>query len=292
MSSAESAAMGVLYLCATPIGNMEDMTYRAVRLLGEADLIAAEDTRHTRKLLAHYDIHTPLVSYHEHNKDEQGAYLIGELKRGKTVVLVSDAGMPVVADPGADLVRLCIAANIKTSPLPGANAALAALVCAGLNNAENFRFVGFLPKTVAKRKDVLNKLATDDATLIFYEAPHRLTSTLTEIYAAFGNRRAVIARELTKKFEEFRRGTLENLCRFYEETEPRGEFVLLVSGYRTENLTKGGQIAAPQDLLACYEEFLRGGFSHKDALRETAKKMNVGRREVYNAVLASKNNKM
>ncbi len=278
------ATTGTLYLCATPIGNLEDITYRAVRVMREADLIAAEDTRHTRKLLAHYDIHTPLVSYHEHNKVEQGEYIIGELAGGKTVVLVSDAGMPVVADPGADLVRLSIAAGLRVSPLPGANAAMAALVCAGIGAADNFRFVGFLPKTAAKRKEALEKLTVEEATLIFYEAPHRLTAMLAEVYAAFGDRDAVVARELTKKFEEFRRDKLRNLCRFYEENEPRGEFVLIVAGCGDEKAPKAERIVVPQDLVACYESFLRDGFSHKEALRETAKKMNVGRREVYNAV--------
>ena len=164
--SDDGPGAGVLYLCATPIGNLEDMTYRAVRILEEADLIAAEDTRHTRKLLAHFDIHTPLVSYHEHNKVEQGEYLLNRLKSGHTVVCVSDAGMPAVADPGADLAQLAIASGIAVSPLPGAKAALAALVCSGLST-EGFRFVGFLPKTDARRRELLAKLAVEEVTLIF-----------------------------------------------------------------------------------------------------------------------------
>ena len=277
---------GVLYLCATPIGNMEDMTYRAVRIMREADIIAAEDTRRTRKLLTHFDIHTPLISYHEHNKREQGEYLLEKLRQGQMVVCVSDAGMPVIADPGAELAQAAIKSGLTVSALPGANAALTALVCSGLS-AESFRFVGFLPKTAAKRKALLAKLAVDEATLIFYEAPHHLRTTLAELYAAMGNRVAVTARELTKKFEEFKREDLATLAEFYAANEPRGEFVIIVAG-ADEQATAAVQDAEPPDVTQCYKDFLSAGLTRKDALRETAKKFNIGRREVYNIVSIAK----
>ena len=196
---------GRLYLCGTPIGNLGDITYRAVETLRAADCIAAEDTRHTRALLAHYDIHTPMTSYHEHNKDAKGPELIARLLAGETIVCVSDAGLPGIADPGGDLAQRAIAEGIPVTPLPGANAALSGLICAGLP-LEGFVFVGFLPRKDKKRRELLARMAGYLETLIFYEAPHRLRETLAVLAETLGaERRACAARELTKKFEEFRR---------------------------------------------------------------------------------------
>lgn len=277
-------AIGTLYLVATPIGNLEDMTYRAVRTLGEVDLIAAEDTRHTRKLLTHFDIHTPLTSYHEHNKFEKGPELIQELLGGKNIACVSDAGLPGICDPGAHLAELCIAEGIAVSPLPGANAGLSALICSGLDTTE-FTFIGFLPKTGKKALEVLDRVSSYEGTLVFYEAPHHLKGTLTQLAKKLGkNRKAVTARELTKKFEEFNRSTLGELLNYYNENEPRGEFVILVEGANEENSQQEQEeeITEPAELVAKFEA---EGLNHKDAMREAAKKLGISRRDVYQALL-------
>ena len=276
---------GRLYLCATPIGNLGDITYRAVETLRAADLIAAEDTRHTRGLLAHYDIHTPMTSYHEHNKDEKGAELIVRMQAGETVVCVSDAGLPGIADPGGDLARRAIAEGIPVTPLPGANAALSALICAGLP-LEGFTFVGFLPRKEKKRREVLTRVAAYPETLIFYEAPHRLRETLAALTAALGaQRRACAARELTKKFEEFRRTTLGDLLAHYREHEPRGEFVLIVSG-ADENAVSTADAAEEMSLTERYAAHIANGLDKKEAMRRTAQELGISRRDVYQALLA------
>lgn len=195
-----SEEKGTLYLCATPIGNLEDITFRALNILKQVDVIGAEDTRHTIKLLNHFSISTPLVSYHEHNKAERGPELIDRLLRGQSVAIVSDAGMPGISDPGSDLVKLALEAGINVIPLPGANAALAGLVCSGLDT-RMFTFVGFLPKTAKKRHELIKSLLTVPYTLIFYESPHRIKATLSELKDGLGDREAAAARELTKKFE-------------------------------------------------------------------------------------------
>ena len=206
---------GRLYLSATPIGNLEDMTFRSVRMLAEADFIAAEDTRHTRKLLSHYDIHTPAVSYHEHNKLTRGPELVEKMLAGAVVVCVSDAGLPGISDPGANLVQLAIEAGIEVSPLPGANAALSALICSGLDTTA-FTFYGFLPKSAKKRRELLERIKNSPETLIFYEAPHHLRETLEQLRDVLGAARpAVAARELTKHYEEFNRRTLGELVEYY-----------------------------------------------------------------------------
>ena len=275
---------GKLYLCATPIGNLGDITYRAVETLRAADLIAAEDTRHTRGLLAYYDIHTPMTSYHEHNKDEKGADLIERLRAGETVVCVSDAGLPGIADPGGDLARRAIAEGIPVTPLPGANAALSALICAGLP-LEGFTFVGFLPRKEKKRRELLARIAAYPETLIFYEAPHRLRETLAALAAAFGTeRRACAARELTKKFEELRRMTLGDLLAHYREHEPRGEFVLIVAG--ADERAVVADAAEEMSLTERYEAHIAEGLDKKDAMRRTAQELGISRRDVYQALLA------
>ena len=276
---------GRLYLCATPIGNLADITYRAVETLRTADVIAAEDTRHTRGLLAHYDIHTPMTSYHEHNKEEKGAELIERLRAGETIVCVSDAGLPGIADPGGDLARRAIAEGIPVTPLPGANAALSALICAGLS-LEGFTFVGFLPRKEKKRREVLARVAAYPETLIFYEAPHRLRETLAALAAALGaQRRACAARELTKKFEELRRTTLGDLLAHYREHEPRGEFVLIVAG-ADENVASTGDAAEEMSLTERYAAHIAKGLDKKEAMRRTAQELGISRRDVYQAVLA------
>ena len=276
---------GMLYLCATPIGNLGDITYRAVEMLRTADVIAAEDTRHTRGLLAHYDIHTPMMSYHEHNKEEKGAELIARMRAGETVVCVSDAGLPGIADPGGDLARRAIAEGIPVTPLPGANAALSALICAGLP-LDGFTFVGFLPRKEKKRGELLARIAAYPETLIFYEAPHRLRETLAALAAAFGaERQACAARELTKKFEELRRMTLGDLLAHYRENEPRGEFVLIVAG-ADESTASVADAAEEMSLTERYAAHIAKGLDKKEAMRRTAQELGISRRDVYQAVLA------
>lgn len=275
----------MLYLCATPIGNLGDITYRAVEMLRTADVIAAEDTRHTRGLLAHYDIHTPMMSYHEHNKEEKGAELIARMRAGETVVCVSDAGLPGIADPGGDLARRAIAEGIPVTPLPGANAALSALICAGLP-LDGFTFVGFLPRKEKKRGELLARIAAYPETLIFYEAPHRLRETLAALAAAFGaERQACAARELTKKFEELRRMTLGDLLAHYRENEPRGEFVLIVAG-ADESTASVADAAEEMSLTERYAAHIAKGLDKKEAMRRTAQELGISRRDVYQALLA------
>ena len=272
----------VLYLVATPIGNLEDITFRAVRILKEVDFIAAEDTRHTRKLLTHFDIHTPLIRYDENNKDIAGAQIIERLQNGENAACVSDAGLPAISDPGADLVKLAIESNIKVVPIPGANAALSALICSGLDTTA-FTFVGFLPKTSKNCHEVLEKIKSHEGTLIFYESPHHLKSTLKMLLEILGNRKAVIARELTKIHEEFIRSNLENLIIQFENNEPRGEFVIIVEGSSVNDVE---QIEYTQNnLIELYQSFIDMGLDKKSAMRETAKRLNISRREVYNNIL-------
>ena len=275
---------GRLYLSATPIGNLEDMTFRAVRMLGEADVIAAEDTRHTRKLLSHYDIHTPAVSYHEHNKLARGPELVEKMLAGATVVCVSDAGLPGISDPGAHLAQLAIEAGIEVSPLPGANAALSALICSGLDTTA-FTFYGFLPKSAKKRRELLERIRCSPETLIFYEAPHHLRETLGQLREALGNMRpAVAARELTKHYEEFNRRTLGELCDYYQEHEPRGEFVLIVSGFDSSTAASDEE-AAPANPVELVAKLEADGMPRKEAMRQAAKTLNMSRRDIYNLLL-------
>ncbi|WP_346355187.1 16S rRNA (cytidine(1402)-2'-O)-methyltransferase [Azotosporobacter soli] len=276
---------GTLYLCATPIGNLEDMTYRAVRVLSEVSLIAAEDTRHSRKLLTHFDIHTPLISYHEHNKAEQGPRLLERLAAGEDIALVSDAGMPGISDPGADLAAEAIEQGIVVTALPGANAALTALVCSGLDTT-SFLFVGFLPKTTKKRREQLEELTAIPQTLLFYESPHRLRQTLREMIAAFGaERKAAAGRELTKKFEEFIRGSLGEVAEHFTRCEPRGEFVLVLAGAPEAALKEAVSYGTPAQEVA---KLVALGVDSKQALKDVALKLGLSKRDVYQAVLAEK----
>lgn len=268
-----------LYVVPTPIGNLEDMTYRAVRILGEVDLIAAEDTRQTMKLCRHFGIETKLVSYHEHNKHVSGPRLIEDIEAGKSVAVVSDAGMPGISDPGSDLVRLAIEAKLPVVVLPGANAALTALVASGLAT-ERFLYYGFLPRKKKERLDVLASLQYEPGTIIFYEAPHRLKEMLTGIQDAFGNRQLVLGRELTKTFEEFLRGTVEEAL-VWCEGEVRGEFVVMVAG--------STEIAPTHDWwealspLEHVDRYIEDGLKPNAAIKQVAKERGLSRGEVYDA---------
>ncbi|MCX7780870.1 MAG: 16S rRNA (cytidine(1402)-2'-O)-methyltransferase [Negativicutes bacterium] len=275
---------GTLYLCPTPIGNLEDMTFRAVRTLREVAVIAAEDTRHTRKLLNHFDIHTPLISYHEHNKAERGPELIARLENGESVAVVSDAGMPGISDPGSDLVRLAIAAKIPVVPLPGANAALTALVCSGLDTTM-FTFAGFLPKTAKKRREVLAQLAGHPYTLIFYEAPHRIVATLAEIEQAFGDRDAVAGRELTKVFEEFIRGKLSAIRTHFATNQPRGEFTLIIAGCSATSEDHSEEASWAGSPVEAVAALVAAGMSKKEAIKKVASDRGLSKRDVYQAAV-------
>lgn len=277
---AEIFQKGTLYLCATPIGNLEDITYRAVRCLREADLIAAEDTRHTKLLLAAYNIDTPLMSYHEHNKAEKGPQLINMLAEGQMVALVSDAGMPAICDPGSDLVRLAIEAGIPVVPLPGANAGLTGLIASGMDTTQ-FTFIGFLPKTQKHRRPVLECIKGYEGTLIFYEAPHRIQTVLKELIDVLGNRQAVICRELTKRYEQYMRGSLCQVRDELAEQGARGEFVILVAGAAEA----ADEAAAGGDYAALVRELMDQGIDKKEAVRIVAKRCGVPKRSVYQAAL-------
>ena len=277
---AEVFQKGTLYLVATPIGNMEDITYRAVRCLKEADLIAAEDTRHTKLLLSAYGIDTPLTSYHEHNKATKGPELIEKLQDGLMIALVSDAGMPAICDPGSDMVRLCLTAGIPIVPLPGPNAGLTGLIASGMDTTR-FTFVGFLPKTKKHRLPVLHDIEGYTGTLIFYEAPHRIVQVLREMAAVLGDRKATLCRELTKRYEEYERGTLTELIARLEAEGSRGEYVILVEGAVPQETT------APEDVdyASLVRELMAQGVDKKEAIRQVAQRCGVPKRSVYQAAL-------
>ena len=220
---------GTLYLCATPIGNLDDITLRVLMVLKECDLIAAEDTRHTRKLLSHFDIHTSLTAYHAHNEQQRGSQLVAKLKQGRSVALVSDAGLPGISDPGVELVQLALQHDIPVVPLPGASAGITALVASGLP-AARFVFEGFLPAGKKNRRRRLEKLLNETRTMIIYESPHRLVSALEDSYKILGERLVAVARELTKKHEEIYRGMLSGAIDYFKEKQPLGEFTLILAG--------------------------------------------------------------
>ena len=271
---------GTLYLCATPIGNLEDITYRAVRCLREADRIAAEDTRRTKLLLTAYDIDTPLFSYHEHNKAEQGPIIIERVLQGEMIALVSDAGMPAICDPGNDLVHLALAAGVPVVPLPGANAGLTGLVASGMDTTA-FTFVGFLPKTKKHRLPVLKKMKEYTGTLIFYEAPHRIEKVLAEMEEVFGDRTITLCRELTKKHEEYIRGTLSEVRAELAVTGARGEFVILVAGCEAHIERNFGS----EEYITLVTRLMAEGINKKDSIRIVAECCGVPKRKVYRTVL-------
>lgn len=272
---------GTLTLCATPIGNLEDITYRAVRLLTEADFIAAEDTRHTKKLLNHFEIHTRLISYHEHNKVEKGPELIKILKEGKNIVLVTDAGTPGISDPGEDLVRLALAEGITVTSAPGAVAGITALIISG-QDTRRFVFEGFLPSNKKEKVEVLERLKTEIRTVVFYEAPHRLLRTLESLYEAVGNRSITITKELTKKYEKAMKTTLEEALRFYEEEEPRGEYVLVLAGKNEKELKEEKEQEWTSMSIEDHMNFYTNtGMDEKSAMKQVAKDRGVSKREIY-----------
>jgi 16S rRNA (cytidine1402-2'-O)-methyltransferase len=279
---------GVLYLCATPIGNLEDITLRVLRVLREVDLIAAEDTRHTRKLLSHYNIHTPLTSYHRHNYRKKGEELLKLLANGREIALVSDAGMPGISDPGAELVDEALKRQLKVTPLPGASAGITALVASGLpTNA--FVFEGFLPATKKARRDKLHSLVNEQRTLIFYETPHRLLPALEDILEICGNCQLAAARELTKKHEELVRGSVMEVLNHFRQKTPQGEFCLVMKGegmgVESKGNAGGEQLPPPAVSVALLEAV---GHPLKEAIRTVAKARGMSRREVYRLVVEEK----
>jgi len=275
---------GSLYLVATPIGNLEDMTVRAIRTLKEVDLIAAEDTRQTRKLLTHFEINTRLVSYHEHNKAASGPELIRLLMNGQSIAIVSDAGLPAISDPGADLVRDAVAENITVIPIPGANAALSALIMSGLPT-ERFMFAGFPPRERKQLLKWLQEMERREETLIMYESPHRLLKTLEGILEGLGDRRIAIMRELTKRHEEAVRGTVSECIAWFQEHSPLGEFCIVIGG---ADRSVGGDVGqgawwAELDLNAHVAHY-EATMDRKEAIKKTAQDRQLPKRDVYNEV--------
>lgn len=275
-------SIGTLYIVATPIGNLEDMTFRAVRILREVDLIAAEDTRHSRKLLTHFGISKPVTSYFDHNKNVKGAQILAKLQEGLSVALISDAGTPCISDPGYHLVRDAVALGIPVVPVPGACAAMAALSASGLPT-DSFAFEGFLPNRSGKRRERLGSLKGEGRVLIFHEAPTRLEASLADILEILGDREMVVAREITKVYEEFIRGTVSEVLRTLEGRLVKGEVVLLVAPLQEEKKTEEGIV---EDLLAQYLHSEQ--LSVKDAVKRVTQETGVSRSSVYEAALKMK----
>ena len=278
---------GILYLCATPIGNLGDITARVLETLGSVDLIAAEDTRNSIKLLNHFDIHTEMTSYHEYNKYEKAQWLIEKMQVGINVALITDAGTPAISDPGEVLVAECHKAGIKVTSLPGPAACITALTLSGLGT-RRFCFEGFLPPVDDKkaRKRILEDIKNESRTIIVYEAPHHLKAVLDDLYETLGNRRISICRELTKKFEEVNPTTIEDAISFYKENEPRGEYVLVIEGKSLEQQEEEKRLSwhemTIEEHMAFYEE---QGINHKDAMKKVAADRGVGKREIYDTLL-------
>ena len=273
---------GILYLVATPIGNLEDMTFRAIRLMKEADYIAAEDTRNTKKLCNYFEIDTPLISYHEHNLEYGGDKLLDLLRAGKNIALVSDAGLPCISDPGADIVAKAVEENLSVVPVPGANAALSALISSGLSTL-SFTFHGFLPRQKKDRKAALEAIQYHKETMIFYEAPHRLKDTLRDAQLILGSsRKVVLAREVTKKFEEFVRGTLEEAVMWAENEEIRGEFVLVFAGSTEENPVDSEKWWTELSIIDHVNQVIeKQSLTSKEAIKVVAVERDLPKRDVY-----------
>lgn len=279
-------AVGKLYLCATPIGNLEDMPVRSVRIMREADLIAAEDTRNSIKLLNHFEIKTPMTSYHEYNKVDKAAVLVDKMLAGQTVALITDAGTPGISDPGEELVRQAAAAGIEVIPVPGPAACVNALIISGLPT-RRFVFEAFLPSDKKERQAVLEELERETRTMIIYEAPHRLLKTLEELESLIGGeRRIAVCKELTKKHETVYRATLSEAVRYYTENEPRGEYVLVLEGLDRQALVRQEQEAwremSVEEHLALY---VNQGIERREAIRLVAKDRGVPKREIYNMTI-------
>lgn len=276
---------GKLYLCATPIGNLEDITYRVLRTLKEVDLIAAEDTRNSIKLLNHFDIKTPMTSYHEYNKIEKAYQLVDKMREGLNIALITDAGTPGISDPGEDLVRICYEEGIEVTSLPGPAACITALTMSGLPT-RRFAFEAFLPREKKERADVLGQLKNETRTIIIYEAPHHLVKTLEELYEVLGDRKIAICRELTKRYEEKTLTTISESLAYYNDNEPRGEYVLILEGKTFEELKKEEQKTwesmSLEEHMAVYEG---QGIDHKEAMKLVAKDRGISKRDVYQALL-------
>ena len=286
----DEAAAGCLYVVATPIGNLEDISLRALRVLKESDVIACEDTRQTLKLLSHFDIHKRLVSYHEHNELTRAAEIMIELEQGAKVALVSDAGTPAISDPGHRLVALCVRHGIRVVPVPGPSAFVAALAASGMP-IEKFVFVGFLPSRPLERQKALRALAMESRTIVLYEAPHRLAETLVGVAEMLGNRPAVIAREVTKVYEEFLRGHVEDLLAATQKKQPRGEITLLIGppDDLTQHSEPAENVRSAVPLAKRVEEImLESGVDQKSALKLAARERGVTRREAYKQLLATR----
>lgn len=276
---------GKLYLCATPIGNLEDITYRVVRVLGEVDLIAAEDTRNSIKLLNHFGIKTPMTSYHEYNKIEKGRKLIEKLQSGISIALITDAGTPGISDPGEELVKMCYESGIEVTSLPGPAACITALTLSGLAT-RRFAFEAFLPADKKEKQAVLKELVDETRTIIMYEAPHRLVKTLQELLETLGNRKITVCRELTKKHETAFVTTLQEAAAYYEANDPKGECVLVIEGRSREELR--------QEEVAKWEEmsigehmdyYMKQGIDKKEAMKKVAKDRGIAKRDVYRELL-------
>ncbi len=276
---------GKLYLCATPIGNLEDMTFRVVRTLGEVDLIAAEDTRNSIKLLNHFEIKTPMTSYHEYNKIEKGKKLVEKLQAGMNIALITDAGTPGISDPGEELVKMCYEAGIEVTSLPGAAACITALTLSGLST-RRFAFEAFLPADKKERQAVLKELVDETRTIIMYEAPHRLVKTLQELLEHLGNRRITVCRELTKRYETAFATTLEEALAYYEANDPKGECVLVLEGRSREELRQE-EVAKWEEMSieAHMEHYLAQGIQKKEAMKMVAKDRGISKRDVYQQLL-------
>lgn len=282
------AVKGCLYLVATPIGNLEDISVRALRILREVDLIACEDTRHTQKLLSHFDIRQPMLSYHEHNESKRAPELLSKLEEGATIALVTDAGTPIVSDPGYRLVALCVEKGISVIPIPGPSAVVAALSASGLQT-EKFTFIGFLPARTSERRKALQALKSEGATLVIFEAPHRLIASLQDMLEILGNRQAVIAREITKIHEEFLRGRVDHLLQGLSGNSPRGEITIVLGPpeLRVEDAVSG--VSAAQPISERVSEIMRQqGIDQKVALKQAARERGLTRREAYRQMIASR----
>ena len=282
----EQHKTGTLYLCATPIGNLEDITYRVLRTLKEVDLIAAEDTRNSIRLLNHFEIKTPMTSYHEYNKIDKAYQLVAKMREGKNIALITDAGTPGISDPGEDIVRICYEEGIPVTSLPGAAACITALTMSGLPT-RRFAFEAFLPKDKKEHQAVLEELKTETRTIIIYEAPHHLVRTLQEPSDALGgDRRLTICRELTKRHEEKLQMTLADSLSYYEVNEPRGEYVLIIAGRSREEMKKeeqaGWEALSLEEHMAHYES---QGIDRKEAMKRVAKDRGVSKRDIYQALL-------
>lgn len=279
---------GSLYLVATPIGNLNDITYRAIECLKNSDLIACEDTRHSLKLLNHFGIQKPLTSYFEHNRREKGEYIISLLKEGKNVSLVTDAGTPAISDPGEDLVKLCIEEGVKVVPVPGSVALINALIISGQDTGR-FCFEGFLSMNKKSRLEHLEELSGEKRTMIFYEAPHKLTRTLADMEKFFGDRKISIIRELTKLHEECFYTTIKGAIAYYENNFPKGEYVLVVAGKSEEEISaEREEKYASLSITEHIDSLISGGMDKKEAIKEVARLRDLPRREVYNEYVADK----